>query len=532
MRPHVSALVLLSALPACAQAPAAFPLAPVEPPIRGVRLHPDEAWITRIATLEALPAGTHRVQLTGLPAGLRLDDVRIAARGPAGTRLGELTLRQEPQPYRDLPAWKQTQSDLAAANEQLRQHELAEQSHQMAKDLFEALSEAQQSELRRHLGGEGVKPQVLLDLATAVEGRTLELARTRVDLDRERERLQTRKAQLEQTAARLQTQAEARPVRVMAELTLARSGSAEVEVTYRCRQASWTPAYEARLSADRSRLELVLFAAVRQASDEDWRGVALELANQGAATQLDLPGGMSTPSLSFKESEPPKAMPPSVEAGPSSSQIPMTFQVPGTVDVPRQEDQRFRVTSLDLAPTFRYLALPRQTSQVYLLALVTPPPTFPVIPGSPLQLLQGQERLGTLTLEAPAAGEPLRLSFGGVPGLSAYRMAGPKGFREVGDKTKEREWTFQERLVVSSTLDTPAEVEVLDRRVASLTESIAVNDTEDTTPGWEEPQPGLRSWRLTLAPRAQASLQLGLKIRGPLVGRLLNTGDLSMEGTH
>ena len=207
-------------------------------------------------------------------------------------------------------------------------------------------------------------------------------------------------------------------------------------------------------------------------------------------------------------------------------------KVPGTVDVPRRGPQRFRVTSLDLTPTFHYLAMPRQTSEVFLLALVTSPPGFPLMPGSPLNLMQGRERLGTLLLDPPLAGEPLRLSFGAVPGLIASRILASRGFKEVGDKAKEREWTFQERLVVSNTLPAEAVVEILDRQVASATESIVVDAEEGTTPGWQEPQPGLRSWTLKVAPNTQADVHLRTRIRGPLVGRLLNAGDLVLEGNN
>jgi hypothetical protein len=101
---------------------------PLEPPIRRVRLHPDEAWITRVAALPGLSSGSHRIILTGLPAGLKLEDVRITARGPLGTRLGELALAQETEPYREQSTWKQLGQALAQVDIRLFQLGLREQN--------------------------------------------------------------------------------------------------------------------------------------------------------------------------------------------------------------------------------------------------------------------------------------------------------------------------------------------------------------------------------------------------------------------
>lgn len=504
---------------------------PLEPPIRRIRLHPDEAWITRVAALPGLSSGNHRITLTGLPAELKLEDVRITARGPLGTRLGELTIAQETEPYREQSAWKQLERGLAQVDMRLFQLGLREQNQAQADALFKDLSESQLGEIRRRLGGEGLKPQVLADLSAAHETRTLELERAKASLAQESGELQREKKSLQDAIAKVQAEANARPVRVMVDLELPRSGAAELELTYRSRSASWTPAYEARLSTDRKQLELVLLAAVKQASEEDWRGVTLELANQRSTSQLGLPPSPSLMPLTHQEGEPPRSHP-SAETEPITTQAPVSFKVPNPVDVPRHEEQRFRVTSLDLSPTFHYLAMPRQTPEIFLLALVNPPPGFPLIPGSPLNLMQGRERLGTLALEPPAPGEALRLSFGAVPGLSAARIVTHRAFKEVGEKAKEREWTFLERLQIMSTLPTPSVVEVLDRQVSSATESIQVDTEEGTAPASEETQPGLRSWTLTIAPNSLDGVQLRTRIRGPLVGRLLNAGDLVLEGNN
>lgn len=503
----------------------------LEAPVRRVRLHPDHAWITRRGVLQVGEAGSQRVWIRDLPTWVSLDDVRIAVRGPAGTRMGEVTLQRLTRPFTASPEWNRLSKELESVTNALEKLQHREQSSTLAETLFSELSEVQLSETRRLMASGGVKAQTLVDLVTALEVRRLELARGKFELDQSRAKLESQQAELQAALGRLQQEAEARPIRVGVDLEASRSGPVEVELSYRSQAASWSPTYEARLNADRTRMELVLLAAVRQQTEEDWQGVALELATQQASGALEMPATPFLPPLSFREGDPPKQGP-LLETGPIAALAAFTFQIPGTVDVPRLDAQRFRVTSLDLEPTFRYLALPRGGTAVYLLALVSPPPDFPLLPGSALNLLQGQERLGALSLELPAPGEPLRLSFGSIPGVSAWIQRTHTGFQEVGEKAREREWTLQERVVVTNTLGVPAEVEVQDRRVMSATESITVDDTAGTTPGWREVQPGLRTWTLKVEPGQQGQLQLHTRIRGPLVGRILHQGDLKLEGNN
>ena len=84
---------------------AAAPL-PMAAPIQSVRLHPDEAWVTRIGHAHAAAAGSITFLIRDLPPGLGLDDVRVAARGPQGTRLGDLVLAAEVRKVTESPEFR------------------------------------------------------------------------------------------------------------------------------------------------------------------------------------------------------------------------------------------------------------------------------------------------------------------------------------------------------------------------------------------------------------------------------------------
>lgn len=502
---------------------------PVETAIASVRVHPNEAWITRKGTFQVPEKGTHRVSIPGLPKGLKFEDLRIAVRGPAGTRLGDLTVREAPQTYQERPEWKRLNQEHDRFADALERLKGRRNNLDKAEQLFKDMKAAQLKALQHSMAVEALKPQIIQDFSVAIEGRRLELARQGAILEAERSTIAEKSALNMEAMARLKEKGEANPTVVSAELESARAGAVELSVAFRSREVSWSPAYEARLSPDKSKLELVLFAAVKQGTRETWNGVGLELLSQDPSGRLDLPSWAPFPTLNYKEGSSPKATM-SAPENPAPGSSLATIKVPGHVVVPSGEEQRFRISSLDLAPTFRYLAIPRQGPDVFLMAMVLPPPGFPLVGGSPVDMLQGTERLGTLQLEPQAPGEPLRLSYGPVPGLIARREMVERHHGEVGDKARDREWVFRERLEVTSTLGSPVDVEVMDRTVATGTASVKVDQAENTTPGWEMVRPGIRSWVLRLEAGGKAEVLLQTRIHGPLVGRLVHVGDLALEG--
>jgi len=502
---------------------------PVETTIAAVRLHPGEGWVTRKGTVQLPEGGSSRVIIPGLPAGLRFDDLRLRAQGPAGTRIGDLTVREAPQTYRERTEWKRLEKEAADLRGRLALLDLRQKNQAKARQLFLDLKAAQTKGFQQSLTTGALKPQSILDFSFAVESRSLELARQDAALSEERSSLKSRADRNDEAMEGLKREGEANPTVISVELEVPRACSVGLELSFRVQEASWAPAYEARLSPDKRHLELVLFAAVKQATNENWNGISLELLSQAPSGRLDLPAGIRLPGLSYQESGARKPGIP-VPENPVSPAALTTLKVPGQVQVRTGEEQRFRIGSLDLVPSFRYLAIPRQGSDVYLMAMVLPAPGFPLVGGSPVDMLQGTERVGTLQMEVPGPGEPLRLSYGPVPGLTARREVLERNHSEIGDKTKERQWVFKESFEVESTFSTPVEVEVQDRTVTSGTDSVKVDQVSGTTPGWETIHTGIRRWILQLPPGGKATVLQKTRIQGPLVGHLVNVGDLSLEG--
>jgi hypothetical protein len=277
----------------------------LDAPIRRVRLHPNEAWITRVGTFPCAKAGTFRVKLKDLPAGLTLDDLKIQVKGPSGTRLGNVSVGSSPREIRQTPAWRTLEQE---------QKSLKAQSAAITAKLI-ALDETREFLLRLQANpsaGDPNRPAYqppdanrLLGLARGLESQLADLFQRQGALRKAAAPIDAQLERIDQAMARLKNQEQRSPCDVKVEFSTGEPGTVEIEVQTRTREARWKPSYEVRLSEDKSSLELVCLAVVSQLSGESWKGVEVEIANAQPSRSLDLPALRSKIQLAYRAPEPP-----------------------------------------------------------------------------------------------------------------------------------------------------------------------------------------------------------------------------------
>lgn len=521
------ALITPIGLALCADVP--MP-SPVETRIQRVILSPKEAWITRVGTVQLNGAGLHRICVPRLPSGLGFDDIRVSAQGPEGTRLGEVGLRKSEPSLARTPEWNRLNQELEHTRLYKEQLELRKKLLENSRELGDSVSSAQVQTLERLMGMERLRPQQIETFIQSLEQGVQARLRQISELEAELAQTESRRQNLE-SALTLETERASKLLTsVSLDLECPNTAKVEIHVSYRTTSASWRPLYEARLNENRSKLEWMLSASIHQDTDETWTHAELEFLTTSQQWDLTPPAQASLPALHYQETRPQGNL---FQMGQAiSPAMPSVhLKAAGPVDVFSGQEQRLRLAVETLTPTFRYLAIPRSTWDVFLVALAHPSAALPLVPGSPVQLMQGNERLGTWTLEAPPPGEALRLCFGAVPGLQARYHLVENSMHEGKDKAGFRIWSLRERFQVESTLETPIEVEVQDRRIHSGTDSVQVE--QESTPSIPRlpTQTDLQGWTLHLEPRGKAEFTLKTRIQGPLVGRITQTGDLNLE-TH
>jgi uncharacterized protein (TIGR02231 family) len=377
----------------------------------------------------------------------------------------------------------------------------------------------------------------------------------------------------------------------------------ELEVSYRTRQARWKPSYESRLSPDGKRLELVLFAAVSQASGESWEKVRMELSNSTPSRVQEMPkflqvaalgwkapvvsfptGNIAgatvevvgyspqvdktslnsaacvvvagTPGLAGYQPPQPKPMPvlePVASTLEEASGLAKAWLLDGAKDVPADGDaHRFRVAAQDLAPSLHVVVAPRLDATAYQVVRFQAPTKVPLFPGAPILRYVGTQRIGQGGFAVPPAGQPFELNYGPYEGLRAsfQRVSEKRPFKlskivgvltkaggvtktetreEITTAAEDRTWQLDERITLANDTEAPMTVEVQDRVVRSVHESVRIEATPDTTPGAVLKSPLVQAWTVRLDPKSEARVETGLVVKAPKEGELTGLKELGLE---
>ncbi len=536
----------------------------VDAPIARVRLHPDEAWVTRVGQARITGAGTAKLVIKDLPPGLGLDDLRVSAKGPEGSKLGDLGVNAEVRVVTETPEYKALLKEREGLRDRRDALEAEGESLQQELNFLRGLAAAYDKDISVKMAASAPNAATVVELSRGLGTRQNEILNRERRRRRELEKLAEEEGRLNAEIAKRSGGSREAPSRATVEVTVPRAGDVELELSYRTRAARWTPAYEARLSGDRRKLELVLYAAITQTSGEDWSGVKLEISNARASRSLAVPkyagaqeatwmlpppppppaamgmlsGGVARREaaaaavevvaqntfLADKISEAPATPAEAPEEGAQTFEeaqgLATTFTLDGTKEVPADgEPHRFKVVAKDLAPELHLLATPRLDPTVYQVARFATPSGIPLFPGAAIVQYAGTARLGQTQLVMPSPGRPFELGFGPYRGLRASYTRVDAKKEQVGAFTKERQWTLREKLEVANDTAEPVEVEVQDRILKSAVEQLKIAATPDTTPG-EERQPGVRTWVVKLGAKEGATVTLGTIVRAPMEGVL------------
>ncbi len=263
----------------------------MEAPLRRARVYPDQAWLTREASYHFAAAGAQRIRLEGLPADLNLENLRVQVEGIPGLRLGNVAVvpvvgHFEP----DAPFQKSTE-ELKRLEPRIADLRLRQASLEAALKALESLRP--QANVETPLSAP-LDPLTVADFSRALQARHESLLKQGLLLTAEGKPLESRAALLRETLTRQEEQAQQRSSAVVVELESPQAGQARIVLETRTTQARWKPTYEVRLAEDGKNLELLCYAAVSQASGEEWKHIGLEISNAQPSRNLHVPAAPSS----------------------------------------------------------------------------------------------------------------------------------------------------------------------------------------------------------------------------------------------
>ncbi|MFL5357627.1 mucoidy inhibitor MuiA family protein [Archangium sp.] len=348
------------------------------------------------------------------------------------------------------------------------------------------------------------------------------------EVQRELDSLSERESFLTASAERLERRVEVR-------LTCPSEGRARVELQYVVGGAGWAPAYEARADEAAGQVELSTFATVHQATGEDWSGVRLALstarpranATPPELTPLTLNAWERRAErkvLVRRDEEQQHAQaggqtPGETEGGlrTASQGISVQLLVPELAQVSGDGTAvRLRVARTKLKSSFVWRAVPKLHPVVFRVASLTNGAPFPLLPG-PVDLFRGSGFIGRQPLEQVPQGGAFQLTFGLEESLRAERVVVQEIARDEGLFGGRRRFHYAYRFNLANYRQRPEVVEVAEHLPVSELDDVKVElDTGKTTGGYAlDSMDGIATWKLTLAPAEQRSVDLVFHVDVP-----------------
>lgn len=532
MRHIVLPLALLALAAPLLQAPAgaAAPARAVASAISAVTVYPDRAAISREARV-VLAAGRQRLRLANLPYDLDPATLRVSGAGAPATIRG----------FDVETAWLGASPEAAVRQLEARAQALADRQRALADE--QALHERQLDVLVKAASetGAGLAKQVAAgkaDLGTwqrlldFLEARQRTEARALQALLPRARQLEAERKAIEAERAKLRGARRERVRHLEVDLESPAGGAFTLGASYVMPRAGWTPAHDARLSADGKALAWTAYGVVTQQTGEAWNDVALTLSTARPAEGAhppDLPSWfLSTyvprPAPAMRadnrrlapmaEAEDAAAAP-APEAVAIDQGVSVTLAVPGAVTVPADgAPHQAPLGSWSLAPATRYRAIPRETPLAFLEVSATAPARIPLLPG-PVQGYVGRDFVGQVPLASDVSpGQRFSLALGVDRAIGIARRRLEKQAGEAGLFGKAAVTRYRYEVTVANHKAAPQTVTVLEPLPRSTDARVTVRVTEASLPP-DASEPGSLTWEIPLKPHEARTLRWGYEVSAP-----------------
>jgi len=532
MSARLLAVVLLS-LPSLAAAELR-----VQSTLDEVTVYSGSALVTRRARAN-VPAGEVRLYVEGLTPRLLDDTIRVDASGSARARILGISVEAQPLTESSSAALREAEAALRGLED--RDRELQDDAAIAAKerDFLDALRATYAKERSENLGVRGGNPKewaAMVDYLGKEYGSIQQRVR-RIDGDRRdlAPKLDAARAEVN----RLRTTGARAGKRVAIDLAVAREGTIAIDLGYRVPDASWRPAWDARLDPGSGKVELGLQAVVEQRTGEDWQGVKLAVSTARPEQRIQL---RELEPLYLRKARPPvplakrSAAAPSAAYGSSESMeysddaaydapvarfddslVITTVTATAKASVPSTgEARRSPLGVFTLASRLAREASPRLDERAYLVAEAKNETGVQLFAG-PVELFVGGAYAGRSSLpDVPPAGE-VKLAFGPDPRIRLERKVLDRSREESGLFSKTEAIRYRTRTTVKNHHDAVVELLLRDLVPVSQDEDIAVRVLDGTTKpdATDDAKPGVKAWTVKLKPGEERVIELLYEIRYP-----------------
>ncbi|QKK04316.1 MAG: mucoidy inhibitor MuiA family protein [Pseudomonadota bacterium] len=270
-------LILAICLVMPAAADAAAETVTADSKITAVTVYANRAAVTRTARVK-IGKGAQEVVFGGLPAQIDTDSLRVEGRSRATVTIGALMHKQVISQELTSERERELNEKLQLLRDQIASENIGLEALQERQNLVGRIGDNTPLQRDEEFQPVEFHPEEWAKAAQAVQQDMSETLRMKQQHDMKIRKLNEAVAQITEEL-RSQRTGQRSSYQVTVPLDSSAAADMTIELTYQVQNASWHPIYDARLeTAEKGRLELVQYGAVKQLSGEDWNDVALTLS--------------------------------------------------------------------------------------------------------------------------------------------------------------------------------------------------------------------------------------------------------------
>lgn len=255
--------------------------------ISAATVYMDRATITREAVIE-IPAGSHTVSFSGLPAILFADSLRAEGSATASVKFGAVVSRQVMGTELSADRAQELNDKLEQLQDQRRLLDSEKQSLAAKKQFLSTIGVQAGLRTNEEIAEMNLKPDQWLGAAQAIYTGLTESLAAEVQVDVKLRDLDRQIAKVQNDLNQLNAN-QYSTYSVNVPLESPQATRLSIELSYQVPNASWRPLYDARINTETGKLDLIQYGAVSQNTGEDWNGIKLSLSTAQPQRGTSLP---------------------------------------------------------------------------------------------------------------------------------------------------------------------------------------------------------------------------------------------------
>ena len=518
--------------------------------IAKVTLYPDSALVSRQAGLKLNP-GRQRIVFADIIPEVDEDSLRASFQGNAqvklfGARLRKEFLREDPS-----ERIKELESQIKELEDQKKKTEYDKEILNKEKQFLDSVRLFSEAQLPKDLVTKIPQPQELEGLMKFLDAKWKENYSGYIDCEFKVREIVNKIDVLRRELSQMSGPRQKLKRSIEVDLEVIKDGGGELALSYLVRGGSWQPVYEARADFEKSEVELVSNAIVKQNTGEDWQDVEMVLS-----TAKPLAGG-NMPYVSpwlIRPYQPPMEyakerkisnmkveMSAALQFAAFDSEMDKDGAAGMTVSYSQAEEKgvavtyalnekasvksdgsehKLSVSSQALAARFEYSACPRAISSAYLGSRVVNAPDLQLLAGR-VNVFLGGDFTGTANIPGVGPAEEFDLYLGADENVKIKREQIERKVDEtlIGNITSSTKRTvFKYKLTVENYKSKKIPVKLFEAIPVSEDDRIKIKmgqvSLEPKQKDWQD-RKGVWLWELELEPRAKQEVMYSYTIEHP-----------------